>query len=111
MNHFRVSHVHLQEHMKSTHVPTLLNCHCCDFSATDKEGLQSHFMEAHEEVFILHSTATMVSDMSDRFASFETSNIQLTNILKTVLDNQNAMKQELFLLRNNQAKQTTKNPS
>ena len=49
----------------------------------------------------------MVSDMNDRFASFETSNVQLANILKTVLDNQIAMKQELFLLRNNQAKQTT----
>ena len=60
-------------------------------------------MEAHEEVFILHTTATMVSDLSDKFATFETSNVDLKYILKTVLDNQNAMKQELFLLRNNQA--------
>ena len=97
----------LQEHMKSTHSPILLNCHCCDYSATDKEGLQIHFMEAHEEVFILHTTATMVSDMSDRFATFETFNANLKDILKTVLDNQNALKQELFVLRNNQAKQTS----
>ena len=93
------SSIHLQEHVKS-HDNTFLSCHKCAFTAKDKKSLQNHVMEFHEEIFILHTLAQQVEVLSE---SLEALKMALTNTLVTVLDNQNTMKQELFMIRNNLA--------
>ena len=51
--------------------------------------------------------AQQVNNMTDGFLLFETFKTELSNVLKTLLDNQNSVKQELFLIRNNQAELTS----
>ena len=59
-------------------------------------------IENHEEVVIFHTMAQQVNHVSDSFAAFETFKTELGDVVKTLLENQNSMKQELFILRNNQ---------
>ena len=71
-------------------------CKYCSFIAENREASQNHMIEEHEELLILHTMASQVNQIDDRFVGF-------SNILKKLFENQNAMKQELFLIRNNQA--------
>ena len=65
-------------------------------------------IEEHQELYILHTMASQIDSFRDSFASFETFKVELTNVLKTIFDNQNTIKQELFLIRNKQAETSTK---
>ena len=69
--------------------------------------------DIHAEIVILHTMGKQVNDLSDNSAKFETFKIEITNVLNSLFDNQNKMKnqflenqnqmkQELFLIRNNQ---------
>jgi hypothetical protein len=60
-------------------------------------------IDDHEDIFILLTMAKQLNIISESFALFETFKVELGNVLKSVLDTQNAVKQELFLLRNKQA--------
>ena len=60
-------------------------------------------IDSHEEVVMLHTIAQEVENVSNNFATFETFKLELTNTLKSVFENQNILKQELFLIRNSQA--------
>ena len=93
------------------HTPTTIICQYCEFTTDDKENLQTHMVESHEEVVVLYTMAKHVDGFRDSFDGFETYIKEVAVSLKTVLanqaailDNQNAMKQELFVLRNSQAK-------
>ena len=56
-------------------------CQYCDFTAND--NVQSHVIEEHEELYILHTMASQINSLCDSFASFETFKVELTNVLKT----------------------------
>ena len=97
----------LQEHVKE-HTPVTMHCQHCDFSAEDQESLQSHMFESHEGIAILCNTAKQVDKLSDSFASFEHFKSEISNVLKSLFDNQHILKQEMFLIRNNQPKPQTR---
>ena len=59
-------------------------------------------VNSHEEYVILHTMAKQVDNLSDNSESFESFKSDLFNTLKSLLENQVAMKQELFVIRNNQ---------
>jgi hypothetical protein len=66
-------------------------------------------IEAHEELYtLLHTMASQINSFYDSFASLETFKVELTDVLKNLFINQNAIKQELFLIRNTQAEATSK---
>ena len=46
--------------------------------------------------------AQEVNHINESFLLFETFKNELSGVLKSLLDNQNAVKQELFVIRNNQ---------
>ena len=92
----------LQQHVKE-HTPVKWNCQYCDFTAGDQESLQCHMVEGHEEIAILCNMAKQVDKLSDGFASFENFKSEISNVLKSLFDNQHILKQELFVIRNNQA--------
>ena len=92
------------------HTPTPVSCQYCEFTTNDQENLQTHMINSHEEVVVLYTMAKQVDGFCDSFEGFETFIKEVSVSLKTVLsnqsvilDNQNAMKQELFVLRNGQA--------
>ena len=49
---------------------------------------------------MLHTMASQINQMSDKFTDLLCFKDECMNMIKTVLDNQNAIKQELFVLRN-----------
>lgn len=54
----------------------------------------------HEDVVILHTMAQQVDRLTDSFESFASFRNELANLLQGLYDNQNALKQEIFVLRN-----------
>lgn len=84
----------LQEHAVTYHRATKMeDCHYCDQTYPDGDQLKSHMMKEHEEIVILCTMAQQVNDITDKFGG-------ITDILTKLLDKQNAMEQELFILRN-----------
>ena len=91
----------LQEHMSNHKTPRTIACKYCDVSSRDQKAFQEHMIESHEEYVILHTMAKQVDNLSDNSESFYSFKYDLFNTLKSLLENQVAMKQELFLIRNN----------
>ena len=96
----------LQKHIEQVHVPNE-PCQYCNFFASDKEVLRSHYIEKHEEFVILHTMANQMNELSGLFVDFRTFKEDVMNLLKANFETNNAIKQELFILRNNQAAQQT----
>ena len=86
----------LQEHVK-THERESMACHKCDFTTTTKAFLREHTMEYHEELFIMHTVAQQVEELTDRLTNsctiFETFKTELSKTLMNLFDNQNIIKQ------------------
>ena len=45
---------HLKEHMDNHQPSGKTHCQYCDFSVEDEEAFQSHIVESHAEVVIMH---------------------------------------------------------
>ena len=92
---------HLQSHIESHDTSELIPCKHCDLSVKGKEDLDEHMIDKHGEVVIIHTMCRQLEDMDEDCK-------QMKNILKNLLEDNNAIKQELFLIRNNQANNTEK---
>ena len=95
------------KHIREVH--TAEHCRYCEYRAKDKEDLQTHMVKDHEELIILHSMARQVDQISERFEVFETFKEELADVIKSIAETQNAVKQELFLIRNKQAELSSGN--
>ena len=90
----------LQEHVGIHHSPVPQSCQQCDKTFKDKEDLGVHMIECHQEVVIFHTMAKQVDDLTDKFENFETFQHDVKSLLKSLLDNQISMKQQMSVLRN-----------
>ena len=97
----------LEDHMKQVHTSEQQSCEYCCFRSASKEEFQSHFIEKHPNIVILHTAGSQVNDLTEKFVELETLNVQQAKVIQTLLENQNIMKQELFLIRNVLAMQQT----
>ena len=77
-------------------------CNYCEQIAETSEEHKNHMCEMHPEIVLIHTMAQQMDTVILNFAAFETFKGELGNVMKTVLDNQNSIKQELFLIRNKQ---------
>ena len=77
-------------------------CNYCEETAGTTEELKNHMCEMHPEIVLIHTMAQQMDTIMVNFAAFETFKGELGNAIKTVLDNQNSIKQELFVIRNKQ---------
>ena len=93
----------LQEHYITYHPSMAVTCHHCEVEVRDSEELKQHIIDKHEEVFILHTIAKQVEQLSDGLEEVEPFKNELVSVLKAILQTQNEMKQELFLIRNKQS--------
>ena len=93
----------LQEHMTSFHAKNRGSCRYCDHTARSEDDLKEHLIQEHENIVILHSTASQVDALTDKAESFESFKEEVMNMFAKLLGNHNEIKQELFLIRNNLA--------
>ena len=91
----------LKEHVDKHHPSGKTHCQYCDFCVEDEEAFQSHIVESHSEVVIMHNLAKQMDHLSDGFAQFENFKSEFSEVLKSLFDNQHMIEQELFVLRNN----------
>ena len=96
------------KHIRTEH--SREQCHYCEHMAQDKEEIRTHVYEQHAEVVMIHNMAQHMNTLSAKATLFDAFKGEVTNMLKNILDNQNTMKQELFLIRNKQAEQTMQKP-
>ena len=92
----------LQEHTLNYHTTKPKHCQYCDKTFQSKEEFRTHMEESHEEVLILLTMAHQVGKLTEEVANYK-------NLFKQVLDNQNEMKQELFIIRSDQTRNMNKN--
>jgi hypothetical protein len=100
----------LQQHVKE-HTPVKFSCQYCDSTEGNQESLQCHMIKAHNEIAILCNMAKPMDKLTDNFASFENFKSELSSVLKSLFDNQHILKQEMFLIRNNQPKPQARYPT
>ena len=88
-------------------------CQHCDYVANDRDNLKDHMYEKHENVIMVHTMAQQMNQISESFSLFETFKNEISDVLSSLLNNQNnilhnqnSMKQEMFLIRNKQLEQT-----
>jgi hypothetical protein len=93
------------KHIRYVH--TAEHCRYCVYRAKDKEDLQTHLVNDHEDMIILHSMAQQVEVINEKFENFETFKEELGAVIKSIAETQLAVKQELFLIRNKQAELCT----
>ena len=97
----------LEDHIDSIHNQLKVNCKYCDYVAKDQESWHGHLVDNHEEYVILHSMAKQVDNLTDDSESLGQFKVDVLDTLKAILENQNQMKQELFLIRNSQSTTST----
>ena len=90
----------LQEHINAQQKSVYFQCRFCDYFSENVEKHEEHIIQYHEEFVILHTMAKQVNVMDDKFSDYERDKSETHQLLKNILDSQNAIKQELFLLRN-----------
>ena len=71
------------------------SCNYCEFECSDKVALQSHMCDMHAKIVILHTMGKQVNHLCDNSATFETFKIEITNVLKSLFENQDKMKNQL----------------
>ena len=74
----------LQEHVKTFHEEEYVNCRYCDSRVKDKEELKEHMIRYHEQTTILHTIATLVSDLHDNQEKNDIIQDNLFNLLRNV---------------------------
>ena len=99
----------LKEHMEQVHSSVQYSCNFCNFTDNDKKEIEYHLSNDHEEFVILHKMAYQVNELSEKSNHVEAFCTDMTNLLQNILDNQNEIKQELFLIRNSQSAKHTQN--
>ena len=77
-------------HIRTTHIKHY--CHICGFQLQSNADMKSHMDDVHPQVVLMQTMAEQMNRMSNRFELLE-------NFVKTAVDDRNAMKQELFLIR------------
>ena len=84
-------------HLLKTHDKNseMIECQHCDYKTMTLENYNDHLETDHVEFTILGHLVSSQKEMSKGIETFKT---ELTNILNTIIDDHNAIKQELFIL-------------
>ena len=90
----------------SYHKQTIKICNYCDFETATRELIIGHIEEYHGDQVIPSDMFEKVTSIKESFDLFETFKVELKDILNKLIDEHNAVKQELFMIRNNQANDT-----
>ena len=75
-----------------------VTCDQCKNKFEDPEQLQKHMIEVHPGIVMFHTMAQQIDQVHDKIDDFSS----IISMLKTIIEKQNIMEQELFVIRNNQ---------
>ena len=89
----------IKEHVDVNHRTMSPSCLFCDFEANTHEEMSDHITEKHEELGVLKTLAFHQKYVTESFDSFKD---ELTTVLNNIITGHNAIKQELFIMRQNQ---------
>ena len=92
----------LNEHKLKEHVEGYFKCDYCQQSFDDESAHKDHMLNRHEEIVVMYTMAKQIDVMEEKLVKFEVFQNQVMSLITNVKDTQNEIKQELFLLRNNQ---------
>ena len=92
----------LETHEKNTE---MIECQHCDHRALTIKSYNDHLEADHVEFSILNHLVSSQKGLSQNIENFKT---ELTNILNVIIDDHNAIKQELFILRQDKQQNTKK---
>ena len=66
----------------------------------NESTLKDHVYEKHPEIIMFHTIAGQVNDMADKCETFDNFKSHCLTSLNTIIENQNILKQEIFIIRN-----------
>ena len=89
-----ITHI-LNAHRNNSEV---VHCPHCEYKSIDMESMNNHIETDHVEIALLGHVAANQTAMSKNFEKFKG---ELTNILNVIIEDHNAIKQELFIHRQN----------
>ena len=89
-----ITHI-LNAHRNNSEV---VHCPHCEYKSIDMESMNNHIETDHVEIALLGHVALNQTAMSKNFEQFKG---ELTSILNKIIDDQNIVKQELFIVRQN----------
>ena len=76
------------------------NCDYCNELFLNESTLKDHVYEKHPEIIMFHTIAGQVNDMADKCETFDNFKSHCLTSLNTIIENQNILKQEIFIIRN-----------
>ena len=92
-----------EEHMNSHGVKDV-TCQYCDHKSKNEDAMKNHVFDSHGDVIMFQKMAQQVNYMSKSetlsLETFENFKSELFTMFRQLSDDHNAMKQELFLIRN-----------
>ena len=88
----------LNIHYEQAH--NAVSCEYCDFIYTDEQDFRQHVYERHTDIIKLNTMASQIDDMFGKLQGLTNFQTQCESLFQTIIDNQNTLKQEFFLLRN-----------
>ena len=97
----------LREHVDQYHSETSTSCNYCNFVANNDDILKSHMYDCHSEIVIIHTVAQQIDNIHESSREFEAFKAEVTATLKQICETQVQIKQELFVLRNEQNRHMT----
>ena len=85
-------------HLLKTHKknPEMIECEHCEYRSISVQNYNEHLQTDHEEFTILGNLVSNQNGLNNNFETFKT---ELTDILNTIIQDSNVVKQELFILR------------
>jgi hypothetical protein len=90
----------LVKHLLAVHNKENMFCPFCEFATKEQDLMTAHMNDYHDQLAILNSIGTQLSQFRDNFSNLEVFKEELTVVLNKVIDSHNTLRKELFLIRN-----------
>ena len=75
------------------------SCNYCHFVASENLSLQDHTYQKHPELIMMHTMASQLNAIFEKFPLLNEFKTNCESLLNKVIEDQNVIKQELFLLK------------
>ena len=93
----------LVNHIIRKHRHTVKTCNFCDYETESRNEIIDHISSEHGDNDARIEMANQIATLKESFERFETFKVELNDLINRLIGDSNAVKQELFMIRNNQA--------
>ena len=99
---------YLEEHIQTQH-SSAVACNYCGIPV-DKNEYQDHMLEFHESTVIMYTIGKQVDELHEKMVDIETFKTNIIHTMNNLMNVQNEIKQELFLIRTHKTNDSNKAP-